>query len=63
MNITLANALQQFRRERALSQQALATKLFVSVATVARWERGTTTPSTLALLALRRVGFRAGSVI
>lgn len=40
--------LKALRRARSLSQEALARELGVSVRTVARWERGESSPSPLA---------------
>ena len=62
MSTDLAVRLTTFRQAQHWSQQALATRLAVSVSTVARWEHGTVAPSALALVALKRVGFRAGQV-
>lgn len=41
----LRDRIAQARRERGMTQQDLAVRLRVAVATVQRWEAGTTTPS------------------
>lgn len=50
--------LQEWRKGQGWTQQALAVKLNVSLATVARWEKGDVEPSPLALDALKRLGFK-----
>lgn len=44
----------ELRRERKLTQRELAEMMGVSHVTVARWETGTRTPSSLALFALSK---------
>lgn len=44
MSTTFANSLKELRAARGLSQQQLATKLFVDRSTVARWELGERMP-------------------
>jgi transcriptional regulator with XRE-family HTH domain len=50
-----AEAIQQFRKEKGLSQQELATILGVSVATVSRWETGQTHVTGTAAVVLQTV--------
>jgi DNA-binding transcriptional regulator YiaG len=49
--------IRSLRLEHALSQEALAKRLGVSVRTVARWEGGVSRPSSLALDKLRQAMF------
>ena len=51
----LGERIRQLRTERGLSQEALAEALNVSRQAVAKWERGTSLPSTANLLALSRI--------
>lgn len=44
MSTTFANSLKSLRTARGLSQQQLATKLFVDRSTIARWETGDRMP-------------------
>lgn len=48
----LQNRLVELRRERGLSQEALAEKLYVSRQTISNWERGQTYPELNSLLLL-----------
>jgi transcriptional regulator with XRE-family HTH domain len=48
-------AIQQFRRERGLSQQELAAILGVGVATVSRWETGQASATGTAAIVLQTV--------
>lgn len=50
-----AEAIQQFRKEKALSQQDLATILGVGVATVSRWETGQASVTGTAAVVLQTV--------
>lgn len=50
--------LQEFRREKQWTQQELATKVGIALATVYRWEAGTADPSPLALEKLKQLGFK-----
>jgi putative transcriptional regulator len=52
------DAVREAREARALSQEAFARLLGVSVRTVARWESGTSRPSSLALQKLQDVAVR-----
>ena len=49
--------LRAFRKAQGWSQQAMAVKLKVAVASVHRWETGKTSPSALAREQLNRLGF------
>jgi transcriptional regulator with XRE-family HTH domain len=48
-------AIQQFRKDRGLSQQQLASILGVDVATIARWETGQANVAGTALVVLQTV--------
>ena len=51
----IRDLIRQTRDRLAVSQEALARKLGVSVRTIARWELGESTPSPLALNQLRQI--------
>lgn len=53
----MATRLVAFRTARHLSQQALAERLHLSVATVSRWERSLSCPSRLVFERLQAMGF------
>lgn len=55
MTIDVANRLVALRRERGLSQEALAAQLGVSRQAVSKWERAESSPDTDNLIALARL--------
>lgn len=55
MNLQNANRIAQMRRQRGLSQEALADKLGVSRQAVSKWERGEASPDTDNLIMLAQL--------
>ena len=53
--IMLKDALSRLRRERGLTQEELARRLYITRQAVSRWEQGTSEPSTTNLIKLARV--------
>lgn len=53
--MNLGEKIKQLRKERHLSQEALAQELQVSRQAIAKWENGTAQPSTTHLIALCRI--------
>lgn len=58
MNTQTAATMKQFRKAQGWTQQQLAVKLNVAVATVVRWEHGRSAPSNMALDKLKWLGFQ-----
>lgn len=55
MNIEIANKLLQLRREKGLSQEALAQELGISRQAVSKWERAEASPDTDNLIELAKL--------
>ena len=55
MNIEIANRLVQMRKEKGLSQEALAEKLGLSRQAVSKWERAESSPDTSNLITLAKL--------
>ena len=55
MNQSFSNNLKKARIERGLSQQALASKIFVTRSTVARWETGSRLPDAMMIKRLAEI--------
>ena len=55
MNMTLAENLQRLRKERGLSQEEVAQKLYLSRQSVSKWENGGAEPGVDNLIALARL--------
>lgn len=55
MNITTANRLVQYRKQRGMSQEQLAAELGLSRQAVSKWERAEASPDTDNLIALARL--------
>ena len=55
MNIEIANRLVQMRKEKGLSQEALAEKLGLSRQSVSKWERAESSPDTSNLISLAKL--------
>jgi len=55
MNIEIANRLVEMRKEKGLSQEALAEKLGISRQAVSKWERAESSPDTANLITLAKL--------
>lgn len=55
MNQFFSNTLKKLRTEKGLSQQELADKLYVTNATVSRWESGNRLPDAMMIYRLAKV--------
>ena len=55
MNIEIANKLLQLRKEKGLSQEALAQELGISRQAVSKWERAEASPDTDNLIELAKL--------
>ena len=53
--MTLGEKIQKLRKQRGLSQEALAEKVTVTRQTISKWELGTSDPSTSNLFALAKL--------
>lgn len=53
----MMNRIKEFRKRYKWTQQRLASKVGVAVATVVRWEKGVSQPSPMALVKLETLGY------
>ena len=64
MSMYFAETLRRLRTEKALSQQDLAARMYVSRSTVARWENGSRLPDVETLSRLSKcLGVEVGTLL